>query len=67
LVSKPELLYGVRTEIDLGEITLADYHPTYPRKIIPPARKPMPGETSDSLSRNIKPEFLPAKLEHGID
>ena len=64
LISKPELQYGVRTEIDLGEITLANYHPTYPRKIIPPARKPMPGETSDSLSRNITPELLPSKLKY---
>jgi hypothetical protein len=63
-VSKPELQYAVRDEIDLGEITLANYHPTYPRKIIPPARKPMPGKTPDSLSRNIKPEFLPVKLEY---
>jgi hypothetical protein len=64
LVSKPELQYAVRDEIDLGEITLANYHPTYPRKIIPPARRPMPGETRDSLSRNIGPEFLPVKLEY---
>jgi len=64
LVSKPELRYAVRHEIDLGEITLANYHPTYPRKIIPPARKPQPGESRDSFSRNIAPESLPVKLDY---
>jgi hypothetical protein len=67
LVSKPELQYAVRDEIDLGEITLANYHPTYPRKIIPPARKPTPGENRDSLSRNIEPAFLPAKLKSRLE
>ena len=64
LVSKPEFQYAVGDEIDLGEITLSNYHPTYPRKILPPARKPLREETPGALSRNITPEFLPVKLEY---
>jgi hypothetical protein len=58
LVSKPELQYAVRDEIDLGEIALANYHPTYPRKIIPPQKLPAPGSPSDTLSWNFNPERL---------
>ena len=47
-VSKPELQYAVRDEIDLGEITLASYHATYPRKIVPPPQR-QPRAPSDSL------------------
>ncbi len=58
LVSKPEFQYNIRNEIDLGEITLANYHPTYPRKIIPPAHQPASGAPSDTLSWNLGPELL---------
>lgn len=58
LVSKPEFQYNVRDKIDLGEITLANYHPTYPRKIIPPAKQPASDAPSNTLSWNRGPEFL---------
>jgi len=64
LVSKPELQYAVRDEIDLGEITLANYRPTYPRKVIPPAQRPAPGAPSNILSRNFTPQLLPAEIRH---
>jgi hypothetical protein len=62
VVNKPEFLYSVRDEIDLGEIALANYHPTYPRKIIPPLKRPTPGSPSDMLSWNAFPgRLLPAR------
>ncbi len=64
LVSKPQLQYAVRDEIDLGEITLANYHPTYPRKIIPPAQRPARGAPSDTLSYSFAPKLAPAKLKY---
>jgi hypothetical protein len=49
--SVPTLAYSTRAEIDLGEITLDDYHPTYPRQILPTRPKVMhPGE--GTLSQN---------------
>lgn len=66
LVSKPELQYAVREEIDLGEITLANYHPTFPRKIIPPLKRPQQAP-SDSLSQNFTPEVAPAKMRIAVD
>lgn len=36
LASRPEFRYRIRTEIDLGDIVLQRYRPTYPRIIIPP-------------------------------
>lgn len=60
LVSRPELQYAVRDEIDLGEITLANYHATFPRKVIPPVKRPQQAP-SDSLSQNFTPEVVPAK------
>jgi len=66
LVSKPELQYAVRDEIDLGEITLANYHATFPRKVIPPAQRP-PRAPSDSLSRNISPEVVLCKTKIAAD
>jgi hypothetical protein len=58
VINKPVFQYSVRDEIDLGEIHLADYHPTYPRKIIPPAHQPASGAPSDTLSWNLGPELL---------
>lgn len=62
LISKPEFQFSVRDEIDLGEVTLANYHPTFPRKIIPPAQRP-PRPPSDSISDNITPELVQARLK----
>ena len=66
LISKPERQYSVRDETDLGEITLANYHATFPRKVIPPAKRP-PREPSDSRSRNNTPELVPAKTTIAAD
>lgn len=55
LVSKPEFLYAVHDEIDLGDITLMNYLPTYPRMIIPRENSPAPGKPSDALSQNFSP------------
>src|SRR6266481_5389806 len=55
LVSKPEFQFSMRDEIELGEITLRNYHPTYPRKIIPPKQQPALGVPSDTLSWNLGP------------
>ena len=62
LVSKPEFLYSVRDEIDLGEVTLLNYVPTYPRMIVPPIQRYAPGATSDTLSWNLpRGSFLPER------
>lgn len=66
LLSKPNLQYAVRDELDLGEITLANYHPTFPRKIIPPAKK-RPQAPTDSLSQNFTPEIVPSKTKMAAD
>ena len=66
LVSKPELQYSVRDEIDLGEITLANYHATFPRKVIPPAKTP-PQAPSDSLSQNTVPGVVLFKTRIAAD
>ena len=66
LVSKPELQYAVRDEMDLGEIMLVNYHPTFPRKIIPPAHRPLKAP-SDSLSENFAPEVMPSKTKIAAD
>lgn len=42
LVARPKFRYSVRDEIDLGDITLSNYLPTYPRKIVPPMQHPTP-------------------------
>jgi hypothetical protein len=65
LVSKPEFQYSVRDKIDLGEIRLANYHPTYPRKIVPPVQRPAPGAPSNELSRNSLPALVPSKFKCG--
>jgi hypothetical protein len=64
LVSKPEFQYSVRDKIGLGEIRLANYHPTYPRKIVPPIQRPAPSAPSDTLSRNSGPALVPSKLKY---
>lgn len=55
LVSKPKFLYSVRDEIDLGDITLLNYLPTYPRRIVPPHQPLEPGTPSNSLSLSVPP------------
>jgi hypothetical protein len=65
LVSKPELQYRVQGQIDLGEIRLTNYHPTYPRKIVPPVQRHVPGAPSDTLSHNVVPGLVPSKLKYG--
>lgn len=57
-VSKPEFRYSVRDEIDLGDITLLNYLPTYPRRIVPPRQPRSPGAPSNSLSLNALPDPL---------
>ena len=59
LFSKPKFLYSVRDELDLGQITLTNYNPTYPRKIVPPPQRLAPGVPSNSLSLNRAPRSLP--------
>jgi hypothetical protein len=54
-ISKPQFLYAVRDEIDMGEITLMNYLPTYPRRIVPPHERLEPGTPSNSLSWNFAP------------
>jgi hypothetical protein len=54
-VSSPKFLYAVRDEIDLGDITLNNYLPTYPRRIVPPHPPLSPGTPSNSLSLNLSP------------
>jgi hypothetical protein len=56
-VSKPEFLYSVRDEIDLGDLALLNYVPSYPRKIVPPIQRHAPGAPSDTLSWNLPPGF----------
>ena len=62
LVSKPEFVYSVRDEIDLGDVTLSNYVPTYPRTIVPPIQRYAPGVPSNTLSWNLPPGFpLPGR------
>lgn len=55
VVSQPQFLYAVRDEIDLGNITLINYMPSYPRMIVPPQQPLQPGTPTDSLSQNFVP------------
>lgn len=48
----PKFSYSTRAEIDLGEIILDDYHPSYPREILPKQPKPLRGNGSGTLSQN---------------
>jgi hypothetical protein len=45
-------------------VTLAQAHPTYPRKIVPPIQRPAPSAPSDTLSRNSGPALAPSKLKY---
>jgi hypothetical protein len=58
LLNTPKFVYSARAEIDLGEIALMNYLPSYPRKIVPPAQRWKPGERSDTLSWNFVPKRL---------
>jgi hypothetical protein len=57
VVSQPQFLYAVRDEIDLGNITLMNYMPTYPRLIVPPHEPLQPTSPTDSLSKNFVPDL----------
>ena len=56
-LSTPKFLDAVREEIDLGDITLLNYLPTYPRRIVPPHQPLQPGAPTDSLSQIFVPDF----------
>jgi hypothetical protein len=56
-ISKPEFLYSVRDEIELGDIRLSNYVPTNPRVIVPPIRRYPPADPSNTLSWNLPREF----------
>jgi hypothetical protein len=61
LVATTKFQYTTRAEIDLGEVKLANYVPTYPRKIVPPIDRPSYREPSDTLSFNLLPRPLAEK------
>jgi hypothetical protein len=63
MVNIPKFAYSTRAEIDLGEISLMNYFPSYPRKIVPPAQQWEPGQRSDTLSWNFLPPFSRGWLE----
>jgi len=50
--SVPKFVYSTRAEIDLGEITLDDYHPSYPREIAPKQPKLPHTSGAGTLSQN---------------
>jgi hypothetical protein len=58
LVSKPEFRYAVRDELDLGNITLFNYLPNYPRTIVPPRQRRAPDNSANNLSSNLGPDML---------
>jgi hypothetical protein len=65
ILNRPKFVYSTRAEIDLGEIRLENYWPTYPRKIVPPTQKWLPGERSDTLSWNFSPQFFTGAPKSG--
>jgi hypothetical protein len=66
LLSKPKFLYSVRDEIDLGNIALNNYLPTYPRKIVPPRQPLSPGTPSNSQTFLLASRVLGrARANHG--
>jgi len=48
---RPKQVYAIRTEIDLGDIILLNYLPSYPRKFSSPPKHTLPPPKSDSLSK----------------
>jgi len=56
VLARTRFQYTVRTEIDLGNIRVSNYVPSYPRQIIPKIPRPTSRNPSDTLSFN----FLPA-------
>ena len=56
VLTRTKFQYTVRTEIDLGNIRVSNYIPSYPRQIIPKTPRPASRNPSDTLSFN----FLPA-------
>ena len=50
--------YTTRAEIELGDIKLLNYLPTFPRKIVPPGNHPAFRDPSDTLSFNFFPPGL---------
>jgi len=56
VLARTTFQYTVRTEINLGNIRVSNYVPSYPRQIIPKIPRPPSRNPSDTLSFN----FLPA-------
>jgi len=56
VLARTKFQYTVRTEINLGNIRVSNYVPSYPRQIIPKIPRPPSRKPSDTLSFN----FLPA-------
>lgn len=56
VLARTKFQYTVRTEIDLGNIRVSNYVPSYPRQIIPKIPRAPSRSPSDTLSLN----FLPA-------
>jgi hypothetical protein len=56
VLARTKFQYSVRAEIDLGNIRVSNYVPSYPRQIIPKVPRPPSRSPSDTLSFN----FLPA-------
>ena len=55
VLARTTFQYTVRTEIDLGNIRLSNYVPSYPRQIIPKIPRPPSRNPSDTLSFNFLP------------
>jgi len=53
VLARTKFQYTVRTEIDLGNIRVSNYVPSYPREIIPKIPRPPSRNPSDKLSFNF--------------
>ena len=53
VLARTKFQYTVRTEIDLGNIRVSNYVPSYPRQIIPKIPRPPSRNPSDKLSFNF--------------
>ena len=63
LVANTKFQYTTRAEIDLGDVLLVNYLPTYPRKIIAPPNRPAYRQPSGTLSFNLLPRTLARKRQ----
>jgi len=62
VLARTKFQYTVRTEIDLGNIRVSNYVPSYPRQIIPKIPRPPSRNPSDTLSFNFLPPGLIVKV-----